>query len=335
MELHDFWLPTVSPRRIVAGRISVTQLAVTGLLLAVAVWGVSFVVVRAAISAYPVVGFLVLRFLIGGAALIALAYIHQPSRPRWRMVPWRSLLGVGVALTVGYVTQTMGLDLGASPGVAATLTSLVVVLTPAWEWLVLGRAPGGRVAVSAVLAIGGTLLICATAAPAAASAHGMPAAGVVLEIISAAAFALQVVLVGRLGESLSATALGGAQLLLVGIVLLPVLPLTGGLPMPGPGVIAAVIFSALGASAFGFAVQAAAQKHISNAAAAVIMATEPGFALVAGVMVGEQRFGVLAGVGFLMLVIGVLAQGDGPWGERVRAALLTAVSAGRLRHQEA
>jgi drug/metabolite transporter (DMT)-like permease len=335
MELHDFRALAINSRRIAAGRVRVTHLAVAGLLVAVAVWGVSFVVVRAAISSYPVVGFLVLRFLIGGASLMALAYLHRPSRPQWRMVPRLSLVGVGAALTLGYITQTVGLYLGASPGVAATLTSLVVVLTPAWEWLVLGRTPDRRVAVSSILAVGGTLLICATAAPAASTSQGMPALGVLLEVVSAAAFALQVVLVGRLGQSLSATALGGAQLLLVGVLLLPALPFAGGLPMPGPGVMAAVVFSALGASAFGFAVQAAAQKHISTSVAAVVMATEPGFALLAGVMVGEQRFGVLAAVGFLLLLMGVIAQGNGPWGERLRRTLLTAASAGRLRHQEA
>ncbi len=335
MELHNLRLVSIDLRRITAGHLRVTHVAVGGLLIAVAVWGVSFVVVRAAISSYPVVGFLVLRFLIGGGALMALAYLHRPSRPQWRRVPRLSLVGVGAALTLGYITQTVGLYLGASPGVAATLTSLVVVLTPAWEWAVLGRTPDRRVALSSVLAVGGTLLICGTAAPAAAVPHGMPALGVVLEVVSAAAFALQVVLVGRLGESLSATALGGAQLILVGVLLLPALPFAGGLPMPGAGVVAAVLFSALGASAFGFAVQAAAQKHISNAVAAVIMATEPGFALVAGVLVGEQRFGVVAGVGFSLLLMGVVAQEKGPWGERLRRALVTAVAARRLRRQEA
>lgn len=66
MELHDFWLKALNTRRITARRPNAAHLAGTALLLVVALWGVSFVVVRAAISSYPVVGFLVLRFLIGG-----------------------------------------------------------------------------------------------------------------------------------------------------------------------------------------------------------------------------------------------------------------------------
>ena len=164
---------------------------------------------------------------------------------------------------------------------------------------------------SSALAIGGTILIC-HAAPAGAPGTGAPILGIGLEIISAAAFALQVVLVGQLGEALSATALGGAQLLLVAVMLLPALPLAGGLPVPSAGVLGAVLFSALAASAFGFAVQAAAQKHISSEAAAVVMATEPAFALLTAALSGEQQLGMAAAAGLGLLLLGVAAQGEAP-----------------------
>ncbi len=310
------------------------QLAGAALLVVVALWGASFVVVRSAVSAYPVVGFLFLRFMLGGGALMAIAYARRSTRPNWATLPKLPMIAVGVALAVGYVTQTLGLALGASVGVAATLTSLVVVLAPAWEWVMTGNAPGRKVAVSSVLAIGGTLLVCQSAAPATSIAHPAQTLGIALEVVSAAAFALQVVLVGRLGQSLSATALGGAQLLLVAVVIAPLLPLTGGIPALGGAELAAVVFSALGASAFGFAVQAAAQKHLSTATAAVIMATEPAFALGAGVAVGEHVIGALAMIGLGLLLSGVLAQSEGRWRERVRQLALI-LPGSRLRRQEA
>jgi drug/metabolite transporter (DMT)-like permease len=331
MSLNQILSMKLGQRRIAAGRPSRAQAAAAALLLVVALWGASFVVVRAAVAAYPVVGFLFLRMLLGGLALMVVAYLRPGSRPRWAQVPRRSLLGVGAALTVGYVTQTMGLALGAPAGVAATLTSLVVVLAPAWEWGMTGRAPDRRVVASSVLAVGGTILIC-HAAPASGAGTGDAILGIALEIVSAAAFALQVVLVGRLGESLSATALGGAQLLLVAVMLLPALPLAGGLPAPSAGVAAAVLFSALGASAFGFAVQAAAQKHLTTEAAAVIMATEPAFALVAAALSGEQQLGMAAAGGLGLLLLGVAAQGNAP------GALLGAVAervGTRLRWRQA
>ncbi len=318
-------------RRIAVARPSRGQAAGAALLLVVALWGGSFVVVRAAVGAYPVVGFLFLRMLIGGLALMVLAYLRPNSRPRWERVPRRSLVGVGAALTVGYVTQTLGLALGAPAGVAATLTSLVVVLAPAWEWGMTGRAPDRRVVMSSLLAIVGTIVIC-HAAPANSVGTGDAILGIALEIVSAAAFALQVVLVGQLGETLSATALGGAQLLLVAVTLLAALPLAGGLPVPSAGVAAAVLFSALGASAFGFAVQAAAQKHLTTEAAAVIMATEPAFALLAAALAGEQRLGIAAASGLGLLLLGVMVQG-----EAARALLEAVVDrvGARLRWRQA
>ncbi|MHB1527289.1 MAG: DMT family transporter [Candidatus Dormibacteria bacterium] len=334
MELHRIWPETFISRRIADRGVSRVQLAGAALLVVVALWGASFVVVRSAVSAYPVVGFLFLRFMLGGGALMAIAYARRSTRPNWATVPKLPMIAVGVALAVGYVTQTLGLALGASVGVAATLTSLVVVLAPAWEWAMTGNAPDRKVAVSSVLAIGGTLLVCQSAAPATTIAHPAQTLGIALEVVSAAAFALQVVLVGRLGPSLSATALGGAQLLLVAALIAPLLPLTGGIPALGGAELAAVVFSALVASAFGFAVQAAAQRHLSTGAAAVIMATEPAFALGAGIAVGEHVIGALAVIGLGLLLSGVLAQSERRWTERVRRLTLI-LPGSRLRRQEA
>jgi drug/metabolite transporter (DMT)-like permease len=281
--------------------------------LVVALWGASFVVVRAAVASYPVVGFLFLRFLLGGSVLLGLAYLRRPDRPRWALVPKPALAAAGAALAAGYLAQTVGLALGAPVGVAATLTSLVVVLTPAWEWLIRGNSPDRRVVVSAVLAIGGTLLVCRASSSSTSLGHPAESLGIGLEVVSAVAFSLQVVLVGRLGRTLSATALGGAQLLMVALLLAPALPLAGGLPGLSRAELAAIVFSALGASAFGFAVQAAAQRHLTATSAAVIMATEPGFALVAAVAVGEQAISLLALLGLGLLLLGVLAQAERAW----------------------
>jgi len=313
MQLHRISFGDAFTRRIPENWGTRVQLAGAALFLVVALWGASFVVVRAAVASYPVVGFLFLRFLLGGSVLLGLAYLRRPDRPRWALVPKPTLAAAGASLAAGYLTQTIGLALGAPIGVAATLTSLVVVLTPAWEWLIRGNAPDRRVLVSAVLAIGGTLLVCRAAGSSTSFGHPAETLGIGLEVVSAAAFSLQVVLVGRLGRSLSATALGGAQLLAVALLLAPALPLTGGLPQLSGAELAAVVFSALGASAFGFAVQAAAQRHLTPTSAAVIMATEPGFALVAAVAVGEQSFSLLALLGLGLLLVGVLAQGERAW----------------------
>ncbi|MGH7704613.1 MAG: DMT family transporter [Candidatus Dormibacteria bacterium] len=302
-------------------------LGVVGLLLAALVWGLSFVVTRGAIGGYPVIDFLFLRFALGGLTLALLALLSPASRRSWRGAPKGNLLLLGAVLAVAYFTQTVGLELGAAPGVAAALASLVVVITPALEWGLHGKSPDPKVWVGALLAVGGSLLVCLSA-PGPASTQGSSAAlGLLLELVAAAAFSLQMVLVGQLGNRMPAMALGAWQLLALAAVLGFALPFSGGLAPPSSGVLLDVIFCGLAASAFAFAVQAAAQRHISSPMAALIMAIEPGVALVGAAVTGIEAITPLALLGLLLLGGGSGAQG----GSRLLRLLRQRLSRARLR----
>lgn len=306
--VQKFLRPIASQaRRIAAYRASGRQIAIVGLVLAASAWGLSFVVTRGAVSAYPVVDFLFLRFAVGGAVLAGIALLSPTSRNRWAGAPKRKLLWLGVVLAVAYLAQTVGLELGVAPGVAAALTSLVVVLTPALEWALRGKAPDLAVAAGALLAVAGTLLVCLAMPFGGDSGHQHVALGMVLELVAAAAFSLQVVLVGRIGKKVPALALGAWQLLTLAAVLAVAVPFAGGIRMPSPSVLAAVVFCGLAASAFAFAVQAAAQQHVSSSMAALIMAIEPGVALVGGAVTGIQALTPIALLGLMLLSGGALA----------------------------
>ncbi|HUY57217.1 MAG TPA: DMT family transporter [Candidatus Micrarchaeaceae archaeon] len=289
------------------------RLAVFGLVLAAVAWGASFVVTRGAVSTYPVVGFLFLRFAVGGAVLVAIGMFSPASRGRWRLAPKRMLLLLGAVLAIAYLAQTLGLELGAGPGVAAALTSLVVLITPLLEWALRGKAPDGRVIGGALLAILGTLLVCLTVPVQSSAADPNAAWGMALEVVAAAAFSMQVVLVGRLGPRLPAVALGAWQLLALAAVLGLVVPFSGGLAVPSVSVTLDIVFCGLAASAFAFAVQAAAQQHVSSSMAALIMAVEPGVAMVGGALAGMQAVTPLALLGLLLLSGGSAA----PSGDRL------------------
>jgi drug/metabolite transporter (DMT)-like permease len=299
-------------RRIIACHLtSPRRLAVFGLVLAAAAWGISFVVTRGAVSSYPVVGFLFLRFAVGAGVLLVLVLLSPTSRGSWREAPKGMLLLLGAVLASAYLAQTLGLELGAGPGVAAALTSLVVVITPALEWALRGQAPDNRVIAGALLAVAGTLLVCLTVPIQSSASHPHAAIGMALEVVAAAAFSLQVVLVGRLGHRVPAVALGAWQLLALAAVLGLAVPFTGGLALPSVSVLADIVFCGLAASAFAFAVQAAAQQHVSTSVAALIMAIEPGIAMVGGAVVGVQALTPLALLGLVLLSGGSAAASAG------------------------
>ena len=88
-----------------------------------AVWGWTFVLVKDAITHYPTLPFLQLRFIL--AFLVMAIVVHR--------LPARKEVRVGVAaggvLAAGYLTQTVGLTM-TSPGNSGLITGLFVVFTP-------------------------------------------------------------------------------------------------------------------------------------------------------------------------------------------------------------
>ena len=159
------------------------------LVLVTAVWGSTFVLVKDAISQYPTLPFLAVRFAL--AALVMVVIVHRP--PGWRVV--RVGVVIGLALAAGYLLQTIGLQT-TSPGNAGLLTGLFVVFTPLIDGLLGARIPARTIA-SALLAVAGTALLTG-------SGFSLPNVGDLLVIGCAVAFAVHIVLLSRWAPGLPA-----------------------------------------------------------------------------------------------------------------------------------
>src|SRR5579875_672417 len=274
-------------------------LAVASLLAATAAWGATFVVVKGVIAHMNVESFLAWRFLLAGALLAAL-------RPRalanLSAADWGRGLALGLALAGGYELQTIGLRTTPA-AVSGALTSLQVVFAPLLAWALTRQAPRSTVWLAAVLATAGSSLV---SLPGLASGDGH-AGGEMLTLASAAAFALQVVGLGRWSTGANAYGLATLQLLTVAATsLLGTLPAGPGLP-PGGAIWAGVATTAVLATAVPFAVQSWAQSRLSTWRASVILGLEPVFAALAAAAAGEPLgWAVLTGgaivVAALMLV---------------------------------
>ena len=253
-----------------------------------AVWGTTFVLVKDAISHYPTLPFLAVRFAI--AALVMVLVVRRP--PGWRVV--RIGIPIGVALAAGYLLQTVGLQT-TSPGNAGLLTGLFVVFTPLIDGVLGVRIPPRTIA-SVVLALAGTMLLTG-------SGFALPKIGDLLVIGCAISFALHIVLLSRWAPGAPPAPLAMVQMLTAAV-------LFGGaslpqLTVPPSSVWFAIVVTAVLASALGFLIQTWAQTHISASRTALILATEPAWALLAAVLLAGQRFGLLQaiGAGLLMLAI--------------------------------
>jgi drug/metabolite transporter (DMT)-like permease len=296
--------------------------AVLLLLLASAIWGSTFVVVKQAITQASVLDFLAWRFILAGLLLAA-------ARPRALMRlgrrGWRNGVLLGLALAAGYMTQTYGLK-DTPAAVSGFLTGLQVVFTPVIGWALLRSRPSGRTWAAVLVATAGLGVL---------TFRGVPfEIGEALTVVSAGLFALQIVGLEWWASVKDAYGLATVQLLTIGAVALAAAAPSGLRAPSTPDLWGAVVLTAVAATAFAFVVQTWAQSHLSATSAAVVFTTEPVFAALFAWVSGEHLgWAVVAGGGLVvlaMLVMGVKSRRPArvPAGVPAPAAALPAFGKG-------
>ena len=168
------------------------------LLLVTVVWGWTFVVVRDAVTAYSVLGFLALRFTI---ASLCLGPFSFKRLTRGTFVPGA---GIGICLAGGYLLQTYGLR-HTTPTNSGLITGLFVVFAPVASYILF------RVRIDRVLLLPlgtclvGTLLLVGGSPEAIRIGDG-------LTLGCAACFGLHIALLSHYAHRHDATALALAQM---------------------------------------------------------------------------------------------------------------------------
>jgi drug/metabolite transporter (DMT)-like permease len=253
-----------------------------------AVWGWTFVLVKNAITQYPTLPFLQLRFLV--ALLVMVILVRRlPSRKEL-------LVGLlaGAVLAAGYLTQTLGLKL-ITPGNAGLITGLLVLFTPLIDRL-FGVPLRRRTIIAAICAVVGIGML--TGGP---SGFGL---GDVLVVACAVLFALHIVLLSRWSPGLASAPLAMVQMGACALIFT-----AGGswsLRAPSPQVWIAIVITGVFASALAFYIQTWAQAHLNASRTALILAMEPGWAVAAAVVLAGQRFGLLQAAGAALVLAAIV-----------------------------
>jgi drug/metabolite transporter (DMT)-like permease len=245
-------------------------------------------VVKNAIAEYPTLPFLQLRFILAFLVMAVLV----------RRLPTRRELLVGFVagsvLAMGYLTQTLGLNL-ISPGNAGLITGLLVLFTPFVDRL-FGVPLKRRTIIAVIVALVGLVLV--TGGP---SAFGL---GDLLVVACAVFLALHIVLLSRWSPGLRAAPLAMVQMLACALIFS-----AGGtwsLRPPNSDVWVAIVITGVFASALAFYVQTWAQAHIDASRTALIIAMEPAWAVAAAVVLAGQRFGLLQAAGAALVLAAIV-----------------------------
>ncbi len=269
------------------------------LLGAALAWGSTFVPCKIATAYLGTFFFNGLRFLLGGLFVLAMAGRRLRGLSR-REVGGGAL--AGLVLSAGAAFQQAGLAF-TTAGKAGFITGLYVVLVPTLLALFWRQRSGWNAWLASLLAAAGLFLLSAEGRLSLAPGDG-------LVLVSAALYALHVILIGRWVGRMEPLRLAAMQYLACGLLSLAV-----GLVTESPSWEAlwpvgwTVLYTAIFSVVVGYTLQMLGQRDAPPTVAAVILSLESVFAaLFGGLFLGEQLALVQWTGGGLMLVGMVLAQ---------------------------
>jgi drug/metabolite transporter (DMT)-like permease len=280
------------------------------LIAVTAVWGVTFVQVKDAIDVYPLFAFLTVRYAIATGALAVAGGRRVLTLGR---SGWAAGAVIGVLLGLGIGLQTAGLE---RTTVSSTgfITGLYVVLTPLFGLLLFQTRVAREVWAGVVLAVVGLAML--------SGVHVGSSGGDLLVLASAAAQALQILMVERYASRYDAVALTLVEMAACFVGFLAIALALGELEMPhGRTVWAALLVTGIFASALAYLIQVWAQRRLSAARIAIVFSLETVFAGIFGYWLAGDRLGWLGWGGCAVILAGIaLAE---PAAARVLRGLLS------------
>src|SRR5258708_11849712 len=264
------------------------------------IWGDVFFMVKDAASAFPVLAFLAIRFVLACATLapFVLRLGRWPRRAEWQ---WGLI--AGVAFCAGYIFQTFSLRLVDS-GRTGFITGLYVILVPLLALVFLKHPLHLRALAGAALAVIGLALL--------SNAPGGNVVGDVLALLCALSFAAQIIAVEKFPRDADWRLMALIQSAFVAIISGAMSMFTETLPVSSPlFVLAVAAFPWLAATALGLGLQVWAQRRLPPSDAAIIFSMESPFSALFGFLFRGEMLAVkgLVGGGLILAVMLTTALG--------------------------
>ena len=260
-------------------------------------WGITFVVVKDAISHVDVFVFLAQRFLIATAILILFWPVLR--RPFTLQTFMKGLI-LGGMLFGGFAFQTVALTFTSASN-TAFLTGLNVVFVPLISAIFFRKPVSKKTIAGAVLAFIGLYLLCATGANWALNKGDM------LAFLCAICIAVHIIYTGKYARECDTYWLTTIQLGVIGVLSLAVTFFTDHQVFVWyPEIKNALVICVLFATIFAFLVQTSMQKFISPSSTALIFCLEPVFAAVCAFFLINENLGLKGLVGAAMILSGMI-----------------------------
>ena len=261
------------------------------ILLATAIWGSSFFVVKdAVISVNPSV-VVAYRFLIAAVVFLAIG-LALKKNPFGKFVIG---IGLGAVYSLAYIFQTIGL-VTTSSAHSSFITGLFVFTTPLFSYLLFRTVPKKKFIIAVLCALAGLWILTGGITDI--------SFGDAITFIVPFSVGLYGVLLEKYVRHVDMIPLLFQQSLVIGIAALIVAVWSrASLAVPGASIWYALGYLALFPAALSAFLQADAQKYISANRAGIISSLEPVFASVFAWWLGHEYMDARIAVGGLLIVI--------------------------------
>jgi drug/metabolite transporter (DMT)-like permease len=262
------------------------------------IWGTSFSIVKDAIARIDALEFLALRFLV---ATLVLVLLFRRDLKRSQRSDLIAAVWIGLLLWAGFTLQVKGLEL-TTPSKSAFVTGFSVILVPLFEGVLKRRVPSPISLLCAASALAGLYLL--TGARSLQSIDW----GIFLTFLCAVGFAVHVIVVGHYARSRNLNVLVVGQIGVTAVAS-TLLSMRNGIPSVhlSGRIVAAILVTAVLATALAFYTQNWAQKHTLPSRAALIFSMEPVFAALVTYYTLHERWNAQMAVGCGLIFIGIIA----------------------------
>ncbi len=260
------------------------------------IWGFTFLIVHLAVGYSGPLFFVGLRFVAAGLLTMAVFRGALRGLTRTELVAGSA---IGVTIFLGYGLQTYGLQ-SISSSTSAFLTALYVPMVPLIQWLVMRRPPRALTWAGIALAFIGLVFLAGPDAWQVGLGRGE-----VATLLSAAAIAAEIILIGRFASEVDSSRITVVQLLVGGLLSFAMMPIAG---ESIPAFSWVWLLAGLGLGIASALIQLTmnwAQKSVSPTRATIIYASEPVWAGIIGRIAGD-RLPPLAILGGVFIIAGVI-----------------------------
>lgn len=272
-------------------------LAVAALLVAAMAWGSTVVVAKSAFASISAVDLLIVRLVLTGVVLVAVFFT------RLRMPRTTALRGafLGLLFTTGIASQIIGLQY-TPPSLSGFVTASYVVFTAIITAVLLQQRQPPRTWLAVGFTIAG-IIILAGGASTGRAGFGF---GAGLTLFGALVFAFHIVLLGRWVRPENVKQLTVMQALVGAVMSVLAIPFTG-FEMPhDPVVWGQLLYLGIFCGAFTLFLQSWAQSHVAATPSAVIMCTEPVWAVVLALWFGFESLTPQVVIGGSLVVLALM-----------------------------